>query len=347
MFTNSPTRIRFRDQLCPPTPVRDTATFTGFPMRFPERRLLWLADPVSGEPTPTVLYHYRPATGPTQTSTTQTSTAHRPDPVVMVHGFRGDHHGLQLVADALADHEIYIPDLPGFGASPALPTAPHRSEDFAALINQLPEALGLSTSPWLVGHSFGSIVASYAAATATSRSSSWRRLALLNPIARPALATDGSWFERVGTAVTAGFYRACASLPSGLGRWALSATPMVWATGAVMSETDDRRILAYTHDQHQQYFSEFDTPHSLLQAYQASISTTVAEAAPDITVPVLLIAGGKDPLASVDDQRVLATRFGPSSHVRLEVIAETGHLMHYEQAPAIGRLLTDWMSEVA
>jgi pimeloyl-ACP methyl ester carboxylesterase len=32
----------------------------------------------------------------------------------MIHGFRGDHHGLQLFADALPEYRVIIPDLPGF-----------------------------------------------------------------------------------------------------------------------------------------------------------------------------------------------------------------------------------------
>ncbi|HEU5187952.1 MAG TPA: alpha/beta fold hydrolase, partial [Candidatus Saccharimonadales bacterium] len=41
----------------------------------------------------------------------------RQQTIVMIHGFRGTHHGLQNIIDRLDDYKIIIPDLPGFGAS--------------------------------------------------------------------------------------------------------------------------------------------------------------------------------------------------------------------------------------
>ena len=39
--------------------------------------------------------------------------------ILVVHGFRGDHHGLLRVADQLPDMRLIMPDLPGFGRSAA------------------------------------------------------------------------------------------------------------------------------------------------------------------------------------------------------------------------------------
>ncbi|THE16454.1 alpha/beta fold hydrolase, partial [Kocuria rosea] len=45
--------------------------------------------------------------------------------LVLVHGFRGDHHGLQLVADRLRErYHVVVPDLPGFGRSEPFPDRP-------------------------------------------------------------------------------------------------------------------------------------------------------------------------------------------------------------------------------
>ena len=44
-------------------------------------------------------------------------------PIVFVHGFRGDHHGLEPIAAHLPGLRVIAPDLPGFGASDALPLA--------------------------------------------------------------------------------------------------------------------------------------------------------------------------------------------------------------------------------
>lgn len=46
--------------------------------------------------------------------------------LVMLHGFRGDHHGLQLIATALREkYHVVVPDLPGFGRSEPFPQREH------------------------------------------------------------------------------------------------------------------------------------------------------------------------------------------------------------------------------
>jgi len=35
--------------------------------------------------------------------------------IVVVHGYRGDHHGLEPVVNLLEDFHVISPDLPGFG----------------------------------------------------------------------------------------------------------------------------------------------------------------------------------------------------------------------------------------
>ena len=42
--------------------------------------------------------------------------------IILVHGFRGDHHGLSAIAGALGDHHVVIPDLPGYGKTAPVDT---------------------------------------------------------------------------------------------------------------------------------------------------------------------------------------------------------------------------------
>ena len=94
---------------------------------------------------------------PVQT-TAQTRT------ILVVHGFRGDHHGLERVVEALPQMRVIMPDLPGFGLSAALPKDPHDVERYGRFVLELIEALQLGPDTVLLGHSFGSIVASHFAA---------------------------------------------------------------------------------------------------------------------------------------------------------------------------------------
>jgi pimeloyl-ACP methyl ester carboxylesterase len=78
--------------------------------------------------------------------------------LLLIHGFRGNHHGLESIAGALPDWEIFIPDLPGFGASERPPaiTLDNYSQWLTGLYEQMPE----STIP--IAHSFGKDIASKA-----------------------------------------------------------------------------------------------------------------------------------------------------------------------------------------
>src|SRR5699024_7350901 len=245
-----------RGRLRPQFLVRDRAVLTGHPQRDPQRFGIRVTDPVTGVPFEVCVFKYPGPPGAKQ--------------LLAVHGFRGDHHGLELIVDGLAPYEVWVPDLPGFGVSGAMPDAAHSVEHYGHVINQIAQAMG---SPVLVGHSFGSVIAAAAVAAETV---DYPHLVLLNPIAKPALDA-GTPMDRAATLVTDGFYRLCAALPSGAGRRLLGNRLIVWATGAFMTKTDDPRVLAYTHDQHQADFSGFDSPATLLEAYQASITHTVAD----------------------------------------------------------------------
>jgi pimeloyl-ACP methyl ester carboxylesterase len=102
--------------------------------------------------------------------------------VLAVHGFRGDHHGLESVAAHLvAGHpdgvRVVVPDLPGFGLSDPLPTSD--LDGYVHWLRGFRDALGLDRRTVVLGHSFGSIVVSAAVAAGLDT----RLLVLVNPIA--------------------------------------------------------------------------------------------------------------------------------------------------------------------
>ncbi|PLC12693.1 hypothetical protein AUQ48_11270 [Kocuria flava] len=72
---------------------------------------------------------------------------HGPDddalpPLLLVHGFRGDHHGLELLARRLGPRRrVVVPDLPGFGRSEPLPRRPHDVPAYTAFLHRFLAAL--------------------------------------------------------------------------------------------------------------------------------------------------------------------------------------------------------------
>ena len=118
-------------------------------------------------------------------------------PVLLVHGFRGDHHGLEIIANYLLklipNVSIISPDLPGFGRSADLPESALDEDNinaYVAWLNDFVERTNQHGLPLhVVGHSFGSIVTS---AFAAAHPNALARLSLINPISEPALAASAS-----------------------------------------------------------------------------------------------------------------------------------------------------------
>ncbi|TJY70506.1 alpha/beta hydrolase [Arthrobacter sp. CAU 1506] len=243
----------------------------------------------------------------------------------MVHGFRGDHHGLELVVDQLPGYRVIAPDLPGFGESEPLAAGSHDVDGYIRFLDRLAGELGLGPQTYLLGHSFGSIVVSHYLAAHPGR---FRAAILVNPISEPALQGPKAVASRL-----AGFYYwAGAKLPERLGFGLLRNRIIVRAMSIMMAKTRDPQLRSYIHAQHDAYFSAFANRRVVLEAFRASISADVAQVADRLDLPVLLIAGERDDIGSVPSQRKLAAAIPDA---RLEVIPAVGHLIHYETpAPA-------------
>jgi pimeloyl-ACP methyl ester carboxylesterase len=257
--------------------------------------------------------------------------------LLFIHGFRGDHHGLDLLARALPEHRIIAPDLPGFGASKPFSDREHSVEGYAGFVQDFAAALGLGPEAVLLGHSFGSIIASHYLA---ARPGSFAAAVLVNPISEPALKGPRAAASRLAEF----YYFLGARLPERPGLALLQHPAIVRLMSMMMAKTKDRQLRRFIHAQHDAYFSSFANRAVVLESFRASISHDVVEAAPALALPVLLIAGAKDDLGSVASQRRLAAHI-PGSH--LEIIDGVGHLIHYEAPETAARMISRFLRELA
>ncbi|NQX10215.1 alpha/beta hydrolase [Microbacteriaceae bacterium VKM Ac-2855] len=243
--------------------------------------------------------------------------------VVMVHGFRGDHHGLEPVVARLlaggADARVIAPDLPGFGDSTPMTLHAHDIAGYGAWLRLFLAELDLLGTAVVLGHSFGSIVVAGAAASGLPAP----LLILVNPIAAPALAGP----RGVMTRLAVFYYWLGARLPRALGFGILRNRAIVRIMSLTMAKTSDKALLRFIHDQHDRYFSAFATRETVLESFRASVSHDVSEFAADIAIPTMLIAADRDDITPVAAQYELVQRF---PHARLHVISGVGHLIHYE-----------------
>ncbi|MFS0852162.1 alpha/beta fold hydrolase [Microbacterium sp. 179-I 3D4 NHS] len=250
--------------------------------------------------------------------------------VVAVHGFRGEHHGLEPVLAFLPEVRVIAPDLPGFGETAPLPERRHDLDAYAAWLGEFVDAV--APGAIVLGHSFGSIVAS----AAVARGLRTPRLILINPIGAPAL--EGP--KGVMTRLAVFYYAMGARLPARMGTALLRNRLIVRVMSITMAKTRDPQLRRFIHDQHDTYFSRFSDRDVLRDAFVTSVSHDVRQFARDIDVPTLLIAADRDDITPIEAERALARLF---PHAELVEIAEVGHLIHYETpaeaAGAIRRFL--------
>ncbi|GAD32935.1 putative hydrolase [Microbacterium sp. TS-1] len=253
-----------------------------------------------------------------------------PQTLLAVHGFRGEHHGLEPVVAHLGDVRVIMPDLPGFGETPAIPGREHDLETYADWLTEF--AAAAAPGAVVVGHSFGSIVASAAVAGGLPAP----RLILINPIGAPALEGPRGVFTRLAV----WYYDVGARLPRRVGEALLRNRLIVRVMSLAMVKTRDRTLRRFVHEQHDTYFSSFADRDVLRDAFVTSVSNDVRAFAPRIPQPTLLIAAVQDDITPIEAERRLRELFPAAELVEIDGV---GHLIHYEKpreaAAAIKRFL--------
>ena len=251
--------------------------------------------------------------------------------IIMIHGFRGTHHGLARIAEELGDtYHLIIPDLPGFHEGERLDD--YSLDSYVMWLRRFIARQHLTAPPILLGHSFGSIIT---AAYAAKYPATITKLILVNPIGAPALEGPKAIMTRLAVA----YYWIGEKLPARLAHAWLAARPIVMIMSITMAKTNNKPLRKYIHAQHLQYFSLFHDPHSLSQSFKTSTSHSVRDVAHKIPVTTLLIAGDKDDITPLAKQTELLALF-PSAD--LQVIHGVGHLTHYETPDTVARLVTEF-----
>ena len=237
--------------------------------------------------------------------------------LVMIHGYRGNHRGLQAIATGLSKYRVIIPDLPGFGQSEPL-TVTHSIQAFSDWLHGFLELLQLENKANLMGHSFGSLVVGFYATQHSPRS-----ISLVNPVSSPALEGPRAAL----TNLTKVYYSVAAALPKGIGQWLLRSKIAVMVMSVVMAKTKNKVLRRWIHQQHLSNFSDFATVEVATEGYEASISTDLSTLAPMIISPVLVVAATLDDITDIESQRRVSNLYPNATYREIQGV---GHLVHYE-----------------
>lgn len=250
-------------------------------------------------------------------------------PIVVVHGFRGTHHGLEYIIKHLKDFHVIVPDLPGFGDSPAYDDKPHTIEQYAQSMNELVEHLEL-TSPVILGHSMGTVVA---AEMIRERPKRFKKAVMINPVSeKPPVAQlfPGYLYHRA-----AGKY-----LPEKLGAAILRNKLLFLLGSSVMTKTKDKELRKLIHWNHITYMKRFANRKSLLEAFESANATALDSYVDDLTLPTLMIVGKQDSIAPVKGQRRVAAKLKDATLIEFDNV---GHIIHYERPIEAAAAIDDFL----
>ena len=252
--------------------------------------------------------------------------------IVMIHGYRGNHRGLEAIVGGLGDYRVVVPDLPGFGESSELSSV-HSLDAYANWLEQFLSELGLISTANLVGHSFGTLVVGRYASTRDCKS-----IVLINPVSGPALSGPRAFLTRI----TSAFYHLSNLLPESIGGWLLRSPIAVMVMSSVMAKTNDRKLRSWIHKQHLSNFSDFATVRVATEGYDASISSDLSVMAPSITTPVLIVAAELDDITAIEVQREVVKLY---PRAKLVEINNVGHLVHYEAPEQAANFIRAFIEE--
>lgn len=255
--------------------------------------------------------------------------------ILMIHGFRGTHHGLEKLIAELPDFRIIVPDLPGFGDTPAMKNHTHTIANYSELMREFIHKLGLK-SLILFGHSMGTIIAADMIAADPTITP---RAVFVNPIAtRP---TEGLGALKIAPGI-AYHHLAGRILPEKLGTAILRNKQLFLIGSATMTKTRDRELRKWIHWNHVTYMKRFSDRKSLLEAYESSSNTTIRDYVTKLELPILMVAGKKDSIAPIKGQRTLAAELADATLVELDNV---GHIVHYEKPAQAGEAIRRFLQQ--
>ena len=251
--------------------------------------------------------------------------------LVLVHGYRGTHSGLEAIAGLLPDFNIYIPDLPGFGESKSLISGT-TLDGYADWLGEF--VTNVAPRAQIVAHSYGTLIAGIAAAKGLLTG---RKLVLINPIG----SVERTAISKLEASVEATVYRLAEKLSEQSGRALLRSKLTVRTMSVFMAKTKDKALRKWIHQQHDQHFSQFETVSVAVAGFETGLNTYLNEYAPQITNSVSLIVGELDDITPQEAQARLKLLFtNAESHTILGV----GHLVHYETPDEAAQLIRDFLN---
>ena len=241
------------------------------------------------------------------------------EPLVLFHGGHGNWaHWLRNIGHLATQHEVWVPDMPGFGDSDELPASPDETQGLDRLVRvlslSLDALLGRDAAINLAGFSFGGLVAG----TVAAQRQGVTRLALLGT------AGHGGPRRQAPALVKWRLADRCARLRAlrhNLGELMLHHPQSIDDTAMAIHEQATRA--------------------TRFRSKGLSLNRDLKVTLEGFSRPVLLVWGEHDVVA-VPDQAA-ARLMGGHPERQFHLVPDVGHWVQYEAADEVNRVLSRWL----
>lgn len=243
---------------------------------------------------------------------------------IMIHGFRGSHHGLLEIAEYLKDeYDILAPDIPGSGAAPELD---HKTLDgYADWLHDYIEKNKLK-KPYILGHSMGSMIVSHFVQKYPNDVAN--KVILLSPVFRTEVGQKYSNF----------LYKICRGgigiVPKSQRKKLLASKQLSYIISHLF--TYDKGQQKRIDQLHYQYSGRFASADSFIADMRISMrEQTIIPEKND----VLLCIGDHDQLTKKELVQKMAQKYNAS----YKEISDVGHLVNYETPEIVANAIKDFI----
>jgi len=256
--------------------------------------------------------------------------------IVMLHGFTGNHLGLATFMHELGDFTLIVPDFPGFGYSTPMTKHPHTIAGYADAMSEFIAKISLKNPPYILGHSFGTVVGARLAANYPQLVAD--KIVLISSAA--VLAFKNGWASKIATHIGEAHYALGVHAGKLGDRWLKNHTISKLTTAGLI-KTQDPKIRQAIFKHHINDLDFLQHKKIYQQAYKSFNRDDVLNYAEKIKQHVLIISGECDDLWPPKAQKVLHQKLKSS---QLVLLPNVGHLTHFEAPQKIGELVNEFLS---
>lgn len=253
-------------------------------------------------------------------------------PLVLVHGFTGNHEGFQYIVPQLTQYCLIVPDLPGFGESP-LTNEGWTIAGIAKQTNDFIRSLSLKQKPYLVSHSMGTLIA--ANMLEQNPELFHKKTIFISPVPTRVRVFDS---RKVGAALGSLQYK-IGAIPKIGPKFVKSHRLTKLITSFIVTTKDKafRRTINAHHIKNLLYISDIRFYHDI---HKEINKTGIDEKADALTAfDVLFIVGTKDTVTPLNK----VSNASQKIKAELALISDVGHLAHYETPDRIVEAIADFL----